>query len=172
VTKHRAHAQYILVYSASLLIFNVILSRVYGSVTNNVFGLDGSHIDAFCYSLSYLQSVIALPLIYSLHKSLGNVKSSQSSLVVSWQRIYNSLPVTAAYIKSPFYKLTPLYSFSSHSSGSIVLLAPSVLILRLTAHLEFRVIQPRGGSHGKRRLSTIRRSIYRSVALKLTSFYC
>jgi hypothetical protein len=28
--------------------------------------------------------------IYSLHKSLGHAKSSQSSLVVSWQRIYES----------------------------------------------------------------------------------
>jgi hypothetical protein len=36
--------------------------------------------------------------------------SSQSSLVVFSQRIYNSLTVTTAHIKSSFRKLTPLYS--------------------------------------------------------------
>jgi hypothetical protein len=39
----------------------------------------------------------ALSLIYTLYKSLGHAKSSQFSLVVSWQRIYNSLTVTAAH---------------------------------------------------------------------------
>jgi hypothetical protein len=47
-----------------------------------------------------------LSLIYRLHKSLGHTKSSQSSLVASWQRIYNSLTVTAAYIKSSLHRLT------------------------------------------------------------------
>jgi hypothetical protein len=50
-------------------------------------------INTFFDNLSWLQSVIALSLIYSLRKSLGHVKSSQSSLVVSWQRICNSLAV-------------------------------------------------------------------------------
>jgi hypothetical protein len=36
-------------------------------------------------------------LIYTHYKSLGHAKSSQSSLVVSWQRLYNSLTVTAAH---------------------------------------------------------------------------
>jgi hypothetical protein len=48
--------------------------------------------------------------MYPLHQSLGNAKSSQSSLVVSWQRIYNSLTVTTVHIKSSFRRLTPLYS--------------------------------------------------------------
>jgi hypothetical protein len=39
----------------------------------------------------------AISLIYTLYKSLGHAKSSQSSVVVSWQRIYNSLTVTAEY---------------------------------------------------------------------------
>jgi hypothetical protein len=39
----------------------------------------------------------ALSLIYTLYKSLGHAKSSQYSLIVSWQRIYNSLTVTAAH---------------------------------------------------------------------------
>jgi hypothetical protein len=38
----------------------------------------------------------ALSLIYTLSKQLGHAKSSHSSLVVSWQRIYNSLTVTEA----------------------------------------------------------------------------
>jgi hypothetical protein len=38
-----------------------------------------------------------------LYKSLGHAKSSQSSLVVSWQRIYKSLTVTTAHIKSFFF---------------------------------------------------------------------
>jgi hypothetical protein len=59
-----------------------------------------------------------LSLIYPLHKSLGHAESSQSSLVVSWQRIYNSLTVTTTYIKFPLRRLTPLYSFNSHSSDS------------------------------------------------------
>jgi hypothetical protein len=40
---------------------------------------------------------IALSLIYTLNKSLEHAKSSQSSLVVSWQRIYKSLTVTSAH---------------------------------------------------------------------------
>jgi hypothetical protein len=35
--------------------------------------------------------------MYTLYTSLGHAKSSQSSLVVSWQRIYSSLTVTAAH---------------------------------------------------------------------------
>jgi hypothetical protein len=38
----------------------------------------------------------------TLYKSLGNSESSESSLVVSWQRIYTSLTVTTAHIKSSF----------------------------------------------------------------------
>jgi hypothetical protein len=47
-------------------------------------------INAFVYNISLSQSIIALSLIYPLHKSLGHAKSSQSSLLVSWQRICNS----------------------------------------------------------------------------------
>jgi hypothetical protein len=48
-------------------------------------------------------TIYAAPsLIYTLYKSLEYTKSSQSSLVVSWQRIYNSLTATAAHIKSSF----------------------------------------------------------------------
>jgi hypothetical protein len=45
----------------------------------------------------------ALSLIYTLYKSLGPSKSSQSSLVGSWQRIYNSLTDTAAYYEVFFH---------------------------------------------------------------------
>jgi hypothetical protein len=49
--------------------------------------------------MSLTQSIIALTLIYQLHKSLGHAESSQPSLVVPWQRIYNSFTVTHANIK-------------------------------------------------------------------------
>jgi hypothetical protein len=51
---------------------------------------------------SELQAVTAIWLIYALYKSLGQAKSSQSSLVVSWQRIYNILTVTTANISLHF----------------------------------------------------------------------
>jgi hypothetical protein len=53
----------------------------------------------------------AIANLLNLHKSLGHAKSFQSSVAVSWQRIYNSLSVTTTHIKSSFRKLTPLYSF-------------------------------------------------------------
>jgi predicted CDP-diglyceride synthetase/phosphatidate cytidylyltransferase len=56
-----------------------------------------------------------LSLIYPLHKSLGHAKSSQSSFIISWQWICNTLTVTTAHIKSSFCRLIPLYSFNSHS---------------------------------------------------------
>jgi hypothetical protein len=51
--------------------------------------------------------------MYPVHQSLGQSKSSQSSLVVACQRIYNSLTVTTAHIKSSFRRLTPMYSVVS-----------------------------------------------------------
>jgi hypothetical protein len=60
----------------------------------------------------------ALSLIYTLYKSLGHAKSSQSSLVVSWQRIYNSLTVTAAYIKSSLHSLIPFLPFLLNYSAN------------------------------------------------------
>jgi hypothetical protein len=130
-------------------------------------------IDVFFYNLSCSQSIIALPLIYPLHKSLGHAKPSQSSLVTSWQRIYKSPchcsthQVFFSQVNSVVLRSTPFHSFNSHShsSDSVVLLTPSVLILPLW-------IPPRGGPHGKHRLSTIRKGVYPSVAFKWTSFYC
>jgi hypothetical protein len=61
----------------------------------------------FIYTL-YIQivttNITALSLIYTLYKSLGHAKSSQSSIVVSWQGIYNSLTVTAAHYEVFFAK--------------------------------------------------------------------
>jgi hypothetical protein len=51
------------------------------------------------------------PLIYTLYSSLGHAKSSQFSLVVSWQRIYTSLTVTTAYVKPSLHRLIPLLPF-------------------------------------------------------------
>jgi hypothetical protein len=67
--------------------------------------------DAFFYNHYWSQSTTAPSPIHPPHKSPGHVKSSQSSLVLSWQRIYNSLTVTTAHIKSSFRRLTPLYAF-------------------------------------------------------------
>jgi hypothetical protein len=39
-------------------------------------------------------TIIALSGTSTQYRSLGHAKSSQSSLVVSWQRIYNSFPLT------------------------------------------------------------------------------
>jgi hypothetical protein len=72
------------------------------------FGLVIGFINTFFYNLSYSQSIIMLLLIYLLHKSLGYTKSSQSSLVISWQRIYNSLTVTTAHARSSFHMLSLL----------------------------------------------------------------
>jgi hypothetical protein len=45
------------------------------------------------YTQILTTSITAPSLIYALYKSLVHAKSSQSSLVVSWQRIHNSLTV-------------------------------------------------------------------------------
>jgi hypothetical protein len=84
-----------------------------------------------------------LSLICPLHKSLGHAKSSQSSQIVSWQWICNSLTVTTAHIKSSFFRLTPLYSFVLLQFSflyflfsflySVVLLTPIILILQVSA---------------------------------------
>jgi hypothetical protein len=79
---------------------------------------------------------MTLSPIYPLHRLLGNAKSSQSSFVVSWQRIYNSLIVTTTHIKSSFRRLTPLYSFVflrfSFSLTDCSLKIPSYIALRRT----------------------------------------
>jgi hypothetical protein len=59
---------------------------------------------------SYIQlrttGIRALSLIYTLYKSsLHTHYGSQSSLVVSWQRIYKGLTVTAAHTKSSLHSL-------------------------------------------------------------------
>jgi hypothetical protein len=66
----------------------------------------------------------------TLNKSLGHAKSSQSSLVVSWQRIYNSPTVTRAHIKSSFHSRT---SKSSERS-------------RFLSHLSYRLRNSRSNS--------------------------
>jgi hypothetical protein len=53
-----------------------------------------------------LQVITVAPLISTIYSLLGHIESSQSSLVVSWQQIYNSLTVTTAHIKSSFHSPT------------------------------------------------------------------
>jgi hypothetical protein len=67
----------------------------------------------------------ALPLIYTLSSSTLHIHlSSQSSLVVSWQRIFNSLSVTTAYMKSSNHALRLLHSqaFNSIEIHSVILM--------------------------------------------------
>jgi hypothetical protein len=59
---------------------------------------------------SELQIITALSLMYTIYRSLEYAKSSQSSLAVSWQRIYNSLTVAAAHINSSLHSLTLLFT--------------------------------------------------------------
>jgi hypothetical protein len=70
----------------------------------------------------------ALQLIYTLYKSLGHAEFSQSSLVVSWQRIYISLTITAAHYEVCFhtaYFLACSYSGNSGDSLSYQLQLPT-----------------------------------------------
>jgi hypothetical protein len=88
----------------------------------------------------------ALSLIYTLYSSpLHTHKGSQSSLLVSWQQIYNSLTVTTAHIKSSPRRLTPLFSV-------VLLCTPSILILvlpQLSASELDSLISTLHGPHGK-----------------------
>jgi hypothetical protein len=51
-------------------------------------------------------------LTSTLYKSQWHAKSSQSSLAVSWQRIYNSLTVTAAHYEVFFSQSCHLFSIT------------------------------------------------------------
>jgi hypothetical protein len=54
-----------------------------------------------------------LSLIYTLYKSLDHIKCFQFSLVVSWQRIYDSLTVTAAHYEVFFAQPNSFLAMSS-----------------------------------------------------------
>jgi hypothetical protein len=60
----------------------------------------------------------ALSLIYTHYESVGHAKSSQSSLVVPWQQIYNSLTVTAAHYEVFFPQPNSFLAISSQSSST------------------------------------------------------
>jgi hypothetical protein len=89
-----------------------------------------------------------LSLSYPLHQSLGHARSSQSSLMVSWQRICNSLTVATAHIKSSFCRQTRLFSVVLPCTPSIL-----ILILPQLPALEFdSLISTWNGPHRKHSL--------------------
>jgi hypothetical protein len=93
---------------------------------------------------------MALSLIYPLPKSLGHTTSSQSSLVVSWQRICNSLTVTTTHIKSYFRRLTSLHSFVHLQFSFSLTPFYSIVLLQLPASLLLcSPINPGHGPHRK-----------------------
>jgi hypothetical protein len=80
----------------------LILSRVWVTYNNGV-RIGNCIVCSPLYNHSKSQ-ITALSLIYPLHKLLGHANSSQSSVVVAWQRIYNSFTVTTAYIMSSLHR--------------------------------------------------------------------
>jgi hypothetical protein len=75
-----------------------------------------------------------LSLIYTLYKSLGHTKSSPSSLVVSWQRIYNSLTFSAAQYE--IFYAQPYFFLAISSQLFCQLPTPEILsILCCNCHL-------------------------------------
>jgi hypothetical protein len=86
--------------------FLKVLSRFWCCVTiDGVYSLD-DWIYCTCTHHTELHLIIMLSLIYTLYKLQGHAKSSQSSLVVSCKRMYDSLTVNAAHIKSSFHSRT------------------------------------------------------------------
>jgi hypothetical protein len=73
------------------------------------------------HTQSVTKSNAALLLIYTLYKSLGHAKSSQSSPVVSWQRIYSSLSLQRT-MRSSLHSPIPfspfLFNYSTNSGDS------------------------------------------------------
>jgi hypothetical protein len=99
--------------------------------------------------LHIITSVTALSLIYKLYSSpLPAHKCSQSSLVVSWQWIYNSLAVNAAHYKVYFTQPNFFLAISSQFFCQLrnSVLFPAAWDPRYTAL---------GRIHRKHRLSTV-----------------
>jgi hypothetical protein len=119
-----------------------------------------------------LQAITALPPSYTLYSTpLHTHYGSQSSLVVSWQRVYYSLTVTSNKEWSHFHSLIPfLPLFCNCRLNSIPLLpikqsGVSKLdssLNGLVAPVVFKVT-PRHGPRRKERL-LLKRSVYRAVA--------
>jgi hypothetical protein len=111
-------------------------TTILGCVTiRQGFGLDNGIYWHLMHSL-LTTSITALSLIYTLYKSLGDLKFSQSSLVVSWQRMYNSLTVTAEHYEVFFAQPISFLAISSELFWKLS--TPETLNSRLTAHLELR----------------------------------
>jgi hypothetical protein len=91
-----------------------IMSRVEGCVRDLQDGFWIGWLDLLAPYTQYseLHTIIALSLIYTFYSSpLHTHYGSRSSLVVSCQRIYDSLTVTTAHMKSSLHSLFPFLPF-------------------------------------------------------------
>jgi hypothetical protein len=62
-------------------------------------------IDTLYIPLVTASNYSAIADLHTLQFTVTHALGSQSSLVVSWQRIYNSLTATAAHMKSSLHSL-------------------------------------------------------------------
>jgi hypothetical protein len=95
------------------------------------------------YTLSSsLQVITALSLIYTLYTSLEHTKSSQSSLVISWHWMCNSLTVSAAHYEIFFAQhnsflafILPTANSGISSSSNSLLQLPTISLPSFLSYL-------------------------------------
>jgi hypothetical protein len=99
-----------------------ILSHIWGCVTiDRVWSWVLDIFTPLVHTTREIYIIITLLLISTLHKSPGHAKSSQSSLVISWQRIYDFLTVTTERIKSSLRSRTSKLTTANHKFITLIL---------------------------------------------------